>query len=75
MRDTVPPAAVDGSTTNARPCGENIAPRAKSACPPLDDQYRPATVSDAHWPTRSTSVVALIETKHSSWPMMRGSFT
>jgi hypothetical protein len=38
MRDTVPPQAVDGSTTNARPRGEYIAPRAKSAWPPLDDQ-------------------------------------
>ena len=38
IRDTVPSAAVDGSTTNALPCGEYIAPRAKSACPPLEDQ-------------------------------------
>jgi hypothetical protein len=38
IRDTVPPAAVARSTTNARPCGEYIAPRAKSAWPPLEDQ-------------------------------------
>ena len=38
MRDTSPPAAVEGSTTNALPFGEYMAPRAKSAWPPLDDQ-------------------------------------
>ena len=38
IRDTDPPAAVDGSTTNAFPWGEYIAPRAKSAWPPLEDQ-------------------------------------
>jgi hypothetical protein len=38
MRDSVPPAAVAGRTTNALPCGEYIAPRAKSDWPPLDDQ-------------------------------------
>src|SRR3546814_2254544 len=66
MRDTVPPAAVAGSTTKALPFSEYMAPRAKSAWPPLEDQYLPPTVSDAHWPTRSTSVVALIDTKQSS---------
>jgi hypothetical protein len=63
------------STTKAMPRSEYMAPRAKSAWPPEPDQYRPAMVSDAHWPMRSTSVVAFIETKHSSVPMMRGSFT
>src|SRR5215510_10830363 len=38
MRDTAPWAAVEGSTTNPRPWGEYMAPRAKSAWPPLDDQ-------------------------------------
>src|SRR3546814_2702045 len=39
MRDTVPPAAVAGSTTKALPLSEYMAPRAKSAWPPLEDQY------------------------------------
>ena len=38
IRDTSPPRAVDGSTTKASPCGEYMAPRAKSAWPPLPDQ-------------------------------------
>jgi hypothetical protein len=38
MRETSPSDAVDGSTTKALPSREYIAPRAKSACPPLDDQ-------------------------------------
>src|SRR5690606_40366814 len=62
MRDTSPPAAVDRSTTKPRPCGEHMAPRAQAAWPPLDDQERPATVPEAHWPTRSISVVALMDT-------------
>ena len=49
MRDR-PARVVECSTMNARPLAEYIAPRAKSACPPEEDQYRPATVSDAHWP-------------------------
>ena len=35
--DIVPPTAVDGSTTKAFPWGEYIAPRAKSAWPPLEE--------------------------------------
>src|SRR3954453_7066653 len=46
---------------NACPLAEYMAPRATSTWPPLDDQYFPATVSDAHWPIKSTSVVALID--------------
>ena len=38
MRDTVPRAAVEGSTRNPWPPGENMAPRAKSAWPPDPDQ-------------------------------------
>ena len=38
MRETLPWTAVEGSTMNAMPCGEYMAPRAKSACPPLEDQ-------------------------------------
>ena len=30
------------------------------------------TVSDAHWPSRSTAIVELIETKFASWAMTRG---
>ena len=36
--DRVVSRAVAGSTTNALPPGENMAPFAKSAWPPLDDQ-------------------------------------
>jgi hypothetical protein len=45
-----PVFVVDRSATNASPPGDQNAPCAKSACPPLADHYRPPTVSDAHWP-------------------------
>ena len=51
----------DGVTMNPWPPGEKVQPRAKSACPPAPDQYRPPMVSEAACPNRSTSLVALIE--------------
>ena len=45
-----PELVAERRTMNAWPSSEYIAPRAKSAWPPLEDQYRPAIVSDAHWP-------------------------
>ena len=38
IREIVPPAAVEGSTTNACRGASTSRPRAKSAWPPLDDQ-------------------------------------
>ena len=35
----------------------------------------PPIISELHWPNRSTSIVALIDTKCGSRPMTRGSFT
>lgn len=37
-----------------------MAPRAKSDWPPLDDQYRPATVSDAHWHRDDSGIVDVV---------------
>src|ERR1700754_1112549 len=48
-------------TRNAFPPSEYMAPRAKSAWSPDDDQYFPAIVSLAACPMRSTSVVALMD--------------
>jgi hypothetical protein len=71
----VPQRRSTAATTKPCPAREYIAPRAKSACPPDPDQYWPATVSDAACPTKSTSVVALIEMNDGSWAMTLGSLT
>ena len=70
IRDTDSSRVVECSTTNPIALRWYIAPRAKSACPPLPDQYRPAIISELHWPSRSTSIVALIDTKQRSRPMI-----
>ena len=62
MRLTLPRFTVALNTMKPCPPAEYVAPRAKSACPPDDDQYLAPMVSDAHCPSRSTSMVALVLT-------------
>src|SRR5918997_7177087 len=59
MREIDASAVVECSTIKDWPCSENSAPRAKSGCPPDDDQYSLPNDSEAHWPRKSTSRVAL----------------
>src|SRR5215210_8721801 len=73
MRETDSSAVVECSTINAWPCSAKIAPRAKSGCPPEDDQYSLPNDSEAHWPRKSTSRVALTTFMWSSLAMLRGS--
>src|SRR5829696_5032516 len=73
MRDTDSSAVVECSTVNDWPCSERMAPRAKSAWPPEEDQYTLPSDSEAHWPRKSTSSVALMATKLSSPAMLRSS--
>jgi hypothetical protein len=54
---------VECSTIKDWPCSERIAPRAKSGWPPEDDQYSLPRDSEAHWPRKSTSRVALMAPK------------
>src|SRR5204863_5151079 len=58
---------------NDWPPDEWIAPRPKSSWPPVDDQYWLPSDSDAHWPRKSTSSVALIATMPAWRLMLRGS--
>src|SRR3712207_7295959 len=70
MRETDSSAVVECSTMKDRSCSERIAPRAKPVWPPEEDQYSLPSDSEAHWPRKSTSRVALMATKLSS-PTMR----
>src|SRR5215217_8515257 len=73
MRETDSSAVVECSTIKDWPCSEKSAPRAKSGWPPDEDQYSLPSDSEAHWPRKSTSRVALIATKLSSPAMLRSS--
>src|SRR5215210_776452 len=73
MREVASSAVVECSTMKDWPCSENSAPRAKSGWPPEEDQYSLPSDSEAHWPRKSTSRVALIATKLSSLVMLRSS--
>ena len=46
----IPLEVWEGVTMKPCPPGEKVQPRAKSACPPAPDQYRPAIVSEAACP-------------------------
>jgi len=48
------------STIKDWPCSENMAPLAKSGCPPEEYQYSLPSDSEAHWPSKSTLRVALM---------------
>jgi hypothetical protein len=73
MREIDSSAVVECNTIKDWPCSEKSAPRAKSGWPPDDDQYSLPNDSEAHWPRKSTSRVALIATKLSSPAMLRSS--
>src|SRR5829696_773935 len=73
MREIDSSAVVERSTIDDCPCSERIAPRAKSGWPPDDDQYSLPRDSEAHWPRKSTSRVALMATKLSSPATLRSS--
>jgi hypothetical protein len=60
MRDTVPPAAVDGSAMIGSPPSDTAAPRMKSICPPIPEKIV-CPIESAHTcPDRSTSMALLM---------------
>ncbi len=74
MRETVPSPVVECRQMNDCPRSDMTAPRAKSGWPPEDDQCGLPSDSEAHWPRKSTSGVALVAMKRASRATMLGSF-
>ena len=75
MRDTAPPLAVERSTTKPCPSGEYIAPRAKSAWPPLEDQYVPPTRLRGALAEQVDGQGGVDRHEAALLPMIRGSLT
>src|SRR3712207_1054642 len=73
IRETDSSAVVEWSTKKDWPCSAKIAPRTKSGWLPDDDQYSLPRDSEAHWPKKSTSRVALMTAMWTSRAMLRGS--